>query len=138
MRDAAIAACTAAKRAQPVSVRAEPAGNCALRVCTRGGDLAHATCMTENNKGMLLDMPLDTTIKVERILRERLRSAAKDRNMTINQFMDALLQEYESDQWAAKAVAQMNAASDEVWAEYMAESAVWDITSSDGLEDEEW
>ncbi len=87
---------------------------------------------------MLLDMPLDTTIKVERILRERLRSAAKERNMTINQFMDALLHEYESDQWVAKAVAQMNAASDEVWAEYMAESAVWDVTSSDGLEDEEW
>ncbi len=83
---------------------------------------------------MLLDMPPDTTIKVERQLRERIRGAAQSKSMTINQFLETLMKDYERRDRMTRAAEAMRSASPEVMAAYRAETAMWDVTSSDGLE----
>jgi hypothetical protein len=84
---------------------------------------------------MFLDMPMDTTIKVSRPLRERIATAAKAESATINAFLDGLMAEYERDRRMAAAAAAMRGASPEVLAEYRRESRAWDAADADGLGD---
>jgi hypothetical protein len=90
--------------------------------------------MTQDLQSMLLIMPPDTTIKVERQLRERIRGAAQSKSMTINQFLETLMKDYDRRDRMARAAEAMRSASPEVMAAYRAETAIWDVTSSDGLE----
>ncbi len=125
----------AAKRAHSVSIRAELAGNFAPRARTRGGDLAHDTCITENTESILLDMPLDTTIKVERALRERLSTAARGKSMTVNELLGWLLDDHDRRERITRSVEQMQAAAPDVWDAYEKEFAIWDTAAMDGLEE---
>ena len=85
-------------------------------------------------ESMLLPMALDTTIKVERALRERIRTAAQAQNLTVNEFLTRLMKDYERRDRMARAAAAMKAASPEVLAAYREEMKIWDVTSGDGLE----
>lgn len=95
----------------------------------------HADVMTPTaTESMLLPMALDTTIKVERALRERIRTAAQAQNLTVNEFLTRLMKDYERRDRMARAAAAMKAASPEVLAAYREEMKIWDVTSGDGLE----
>ena len=99
--------------------------------------LRHAEAMTViGTESMLLAMALDTTIKVERALRERIRTAAQAQNLTVNEFLTRLMKDYERRDRMARAAAAMKSASPEVMAAYREETKLWDVTSGDGLE--EW
>ena len=87
-------------------------------------------------ESMLLAMALDTTIKVERALRERIRTAAQAQNLTVNEFLTRLMKDYERRDRMARAAAAMKSASPEVMAAYSEETKLWDVTSGDDLE--EW
>ena len=67
-------------------------------------------------ESMLLAMALDTTIKVERALRERIRTAAQAQNLTVNEFLTRLMKDYERRDRMARAAAAMKSASPEVMA----------------------
>lgn len=86
--------------------------------------------------GILAGMPLETTIKVSRELRDRINAAAKEHRVTPSRFLDALVARYEREQWIEAAVAEMNASPPEVWEEYMREVRSMDGSLMDGLEDE--
>jgi len=86
--------------------------------------------------GILKPMPLETTIKVDRDLRDRLNAAAREQRMTPSQLIGILLGEYERQRWVEAAVAEMRAAPKEVWDEYRREVESMDDSLMDGLEDE--
>lgn len=86
--------------------------------------------------GILVAMAMDTTIKVDRALRDRLNAAAREQGMTPARLLDILLAEYERQRWVEGAVAEMNAAPPEVWADYLREVESMDDSLMDGLEDE--
>ena len=90
--------------------------------------------MTLDINSMLLDMPPDTTIKVERQLRERIRGAAQSKSMTINQFLETLMKDYERRDRMARAAEAMRSASPEVMAAYREEMKIWDRALMDGLD----
>ncbi len=79
-------------------------------------------------------MALDTTIKVERALRERIRTAAQAQNLTINEFLTRLMNEHERRKRMARAAVAMKSASPEVMAAYREETRIWDVASGDDLE----
>ncbi len=83
---------------------------------------------------MLLPMALDTTIKVERALRERIRTAAQAQNLTVNEFLTRLMKEHDRRDRMARAAAAMRAASPEVLEAYREETKIWDRALGDGLE----
>ena len=93
-----------------------------------------AVAMTQDINSMLLDMPPDTTIKVERQLRERIRGAAQSKSMTINQFLETLMKDYERRDRMARAAEAMRSASPEVMAAYREEMKIWDRALMDGLD----
>ncbi len=90
--------------------------------------------MTRDIDSMLIDMPPDTTIKVERQLRERIRGAAQGKSMTINQFLETLMKDYERRDRMARAAEAMRSASPEVMAAYREEMKIWDRALMDGLD----
>ena len=93
-----------------------------------------AVVMTLDINSMLLDMPPDTTIKVERQLRERIRGAAQSKSMTINQFLETLMKDYERRDRMTRAAEAMRSASPEVMAAYREEMKIWDRALMDGLD----
>ena len=86
--------------------------------------------------GILESMPLETTIKVSRDLRDRINAAAKEQRMTPSSFLEVLVGAYERDRWIEAAVAEMNASPPEVWEDYMRDVRSMDSSLTDGLEDE--
>ena len=66
---------------------------------------------TANTERILSRMPLETTIKVDRALRDRINAAAREQRMTPAHLLAILMDEYERQRWVALAVAEMNAAS---------------------------
>ena len=100
----------------------------------RAGAIRDAAVMTQDLHSMLLDMPPDTTIKVERQLRERIRGAAQGKSMTINQFLETLMKDYERRDRMARAAEAMRSASPEVMAAYREEMKIWDRALMDGLD----
>ncbi|MFM7248157.1 MAG: hypothetical protein ACKO2Y_11915 [Actinomycetota bacterium] len=68
---------------------------------------------TANTERILSRVPLETTIKVNRELRERINAAAREQRMTPARFLGVLVGEYERQRWVALAVAEMNAAPDD-------------------------
>ena len=93
---------------------------CSLAVCgadlcvaehVRAGAIRDAAVMTQDLHSMLFDMPPDTTIKVERQLRERIRGAAQSKSMTINQFLETLMKDYDRRDRMTRAAEAMRSAS---------------------------
>jgi len=64
---------------------------------------------TVNTERILRRMPLETTIKVDRALRDRINLAAREQRMTPAHLLAILMDEYERQRWVALAVAEMNA-----------------------------
>jgi predicted transcriptional regulator len=83
---------------------------------------------------MLIGMPLETTIKVSKDLRERIATAARAESATINDFLGGLMAEYERSRRLAAAAHAMRSASPEVMEEYLREFREWDVTNADGLD----
>lgn len=86
--------------------------------------------------GILSGVPLETTIKVDRDLRDRINAAAREQRMTPARFLAILLDEYLSERWARQAIAEMSAASPDVRAAYRREVESMDGSLTDGLEGE--
>lgn len=84
---------------------------------------------------MLTDMPLETTIKVSKALRERITTAAKAESSTVNDFLSGLMAEYERSQRMAAAAIAMRTAPPEVMEEYLREFRQWSTVDADGLRD---
>ena len=89
-----------------------------------------------DTEGILAPMALETTIKVDRALRDRINAAAKEQRMTPSQLIEILLGEYEQQRWVEAAVGEMNAAPPEVWEDYLREVRSMDGSLMDGLENE--
>lgn len=64
---------------------------------------------TVNTERILSRMPLETTIKVDRALRDRINAAAREQRMTPAHLLAILMDGYERQRWVALAVAEMNA-----------------------------
>ena len=88
---------------------------------------------TANTERILLRMPLETTIKVDRDLRDRINAAARAQRMTPARFLDVLLEDHEAQRWAEAAVAELAAAPAEVRAEELRAARSMDATLADGL-----
>ena len=86
--------------------------------------------------GILTSVALETTIKVDRDLRDRLNAAAREQRMTPSQLIGILLGEYERQRWVGAAVAEMNAAPPDVWDAYLREVDALDGAVRDGLAEE--
>ena len=84
---------------------------------------------------MLIDMQPDTTIRVTKVLRERISTAAKSESATVNAFLAGLMDEYDRSRRMAAAAAAMRSASPEVMAAYLEEFRAWEGADADGLED---
>jgi hypothetical protein len=84
---------------------------------------------------MLTGMPLETTIKVSKALRERISAAAKAESSTVNDFLSGLMADYERSQRMAAAALAMRSASPEVMEEYRREFRAWSGVDADGLRD---
>lgn len=70
-----------------------------------------------------------TTLKVRRSTREAVSSAARDAGLTVDAYLQKLLEEEQWRRRMARARADMIAAD----LEYASESAGWDAVSADGL-----
>ena len=79
-----------------------------------------------------------TTIKVSSELRDRLNEVAAERGLTAGSLVEKLLDDWLWQQQVELAKSQMRAASKETWDDYLAEAKAWDVTLSDGLEDDPW
>lgn len=79
-----------------------------------------------------------TTIKVTPEVRDRLNEVAAAEGRTAGSIVEKLLDEYLWRQRIETAGRQMRAMTPEDRAEYLAEAALWDATSADGLEPEDW
>lgn len=91
---------------------------------------------TANTERILPRMPLETTIKVDRALRDRINAAAREQRMTPAHLLAILLDGYERQRWVEAAVAEMNAATPAVADAYAREVETMDGSLADGLEDE--
>lgn len=91
---------------------------------------------TANTERILPRMPLETTIKVDRELRDRINAAAREQRMTPARLLTILIDEYERQRWVEAAVAEMNAAAPAVAEAYAREVETMDGSLADGLEDE--
>ena len=79
-----------------------------------------------------------TTIKVSPELRDRLNAVAAEQGLTAGSMVEKLLEDWLWQQQVEQAIRQMRSMTPEEKAEYLAEAAEWDVTLSDGLEDEPW
>lgn len=79
-----------------------------------------------------------TTIKVSTELRDRINAVAAEQGLTAGSLIEKVLEEYLWRQQVEIAKRQMRSATAEEWADYMAEAEAWDVTLSDGLEDDPW
>ena len=79
-----------------------------------------------------------TTIKVSPETRDRINELAAQQGITAGRLVEKVLDDYLWRQQVETAKRQMRSAPKKVWDEYLAESAVWDVTSGDGLEDDPW
>lgn len=79
-----------------------------------------------------------TTIKVSTDLRDRINSVAAEQGLTAGSLIEKVLEDYLWRQQVELAKRQMREAPAEVWEEYYAEAREWDVTLSDGLEDDPW
>ena len=77
----------------------------------------HPRMSVENTLGILESMPLETTIKVSRDLRDRINAAARDERVTPSSFLEVLVAAYELERLMEAAAAEMAAASDDDWDE---------------------
>ena len=82
-----------------------------------------------HTSGMKQDM---TTLKVTKSTREAVTSAARDKGMTADAFLQWLLEE---QMWAER-MAAAKAAMANPDDEYLEETRLWDSISGDGLEPE--
>ena len=81
---------------------------------------------------------LATTIKVSTELRDRINAVAAEQGLTAGSLIEKVLEEYLWRQQVELAIRQMQSMTPEEKAEYMAEFEEWDVTLSDGLEDDPW
>jgi len=79
-----------------------------------------------------------TTIKVSTELRDRLNAAAEEQGLTAGSMVEKILDDWLWRQKVELAKQQMRSMTPEEKAEYLAEAAEWDVTLSDGLEDDPW
>ena len=79
-----------------------------------------------------------TTIKVSTQLRDRINAVAAEQGLTAGSLVEKVFEEWLWRQQVELAKQQMRSASKEEWADYLAEAAEWDVTLSDGLEDDPW
>lgn len=79
-----------------------------------------------------------TTIKVSSDVRDRLNAVAAEQGLSAGSMVEKLLEDWLWRQQVELAVRQMRSMAPEEKAEYLAEAAEWDVTLSDGLEDETW
>ncbi len=79
-----------------------------------------------------------TTIKVTTELRDRINAAAAEQGLTAGSLIEKVLEEYLWRQQVELAIRQMQSMTPEERAEYMAAFEEWDVTLSDGLEDDPW
>lgn len=79
-----------------------------------------------------------TTIKVSAELRDRINAVAAERGLTAGSLVEKLLDDMLWRQQVELAKSQMRSASKEEWDDYMAEFSAWDVTLSDGLENDPW
>ena len=79
-----------------------------------------------------------TTIKVSTELRDRINAVAAEQGLTAGSLIEKVLEEYLWRQQVEIAIRQMQSMTPEEKAEYMAEFEEWDVTLSDGLEDDPW
>lgn len=79
-----------------------------------------------------------TTIKVSTELRDRINAVAAGQGLTAGSMVEKLLEDWLWRQQVELAKRQMREAPTPVWDDYLAESAEWDVTLRDGLEDEPW
>lgn len=79
-----------------------------------------------------------TTIKVSTELRDRLNAVAEEQGLTAGSMVEKLLEDWLWRQQIDLAIRQMRSMTPEEKAEYLAEAAEWDVTLSDGLENEPW
>ena len=79
-----------------------------------------------------------TTIKVSTELRDRINALAAERGLTAGSLVEKLLDDMLWREQVDLAIRQMRSMSPEEEAEYLAEAAEWDVTLSDGLEDDPW
>jgi len=68
---------------------------------------------TANTERVLPRLPLETTVKVDRELRDRINAAVREQRMTPARLLGVLVGEYARQRWVALAVAEMNAAPDD-------------------------
>jgi predicted transcriptional regulator len=79
-----------------------------------------------------------TTIKVSTELRDRLNAVAEEQGLTAGSMVEKLLEDWLWRQQVDLAIRQMRSMTPEEKAEYLAEAAEWDVTLSDGLENDPW
>jgi predicted transcriptional regulator len=79
-----------------------------------------------------------TTIKVSTELRDRLNAVAEEQGLTAGSMVEKLLEDWLWRQQVELAKQQMRSATKEEWDDYLAEAQAWDVTLSDGLEDDPW
>lgn len=79
-----------------------------------------------------------TTIKVSTELRDRINAVAAEQGLTAGSLIEKVLEEYLWRQQIELAIRQMQSMTPQEKAEYMAEFEEWDVTLSDGLEDDPW
>lgn len=79
-----------------------------------------------------------TTIKVSTELRDRLNTVAEEQGLTAGSMVEKLLEDWLWRQKVELAKRQMRSMTPEEKSEYLAEAAEWDVTLSDGLEDDPW
>ncbi len=77
-----------------------------------------------------------TTIKVSTELRDRLNAVAEEQGLTAGSMVEKLLEDWLWRQQVELAIRQMRSMTPEEKAEYLPRSRRWDVTLSDGLEDE--
>lgn len=79
-----------------------------------------------------------TTIKVSSDLRDRINAVAAEQGLTAGSLVEKLFEDWLWRQKVELAKRQMRSMTPEEKAEYLAEAAEWDVTLSDGLENDPW
>lgn len=79
-----------------------------------------------------------TTIKVSTELRDRINAVAAEQGLTAGSLVEKVFEDWLWRQKIELAKRQMRSASPGEWADYLAEAEAWDVTLSDGLEDDPW
>jgi predicted transcriptional regulator len=79
-----------------------------------------------------------TTIKVSTELRDRINAVAAERGVSAGSMLEKILDDWLWQQQVELAIGQMRRMTPAEKTEYLAEAAEWDVTLSDGLEEEPW